>query len=70
MSAAATTVRVSRDTLVELERFQKALGTKSADDTIREILKLQRGALIQRLAGSLRGRVSRFTEADRIDRDR
>ncbi len=70
MSASATTVRVSRDTLAELERFQRALHTKTADETIREVLKLQRGTVIQRLSGSLRGRVSRFTEADRIDTDR
>jgi hypothetical protein len=70
MSASATTVRVSRHTLAELERIQKALRTRTADETIREVLKLQRGAVIQRLSGSLRGRVSRFTEADRVDSDR
>lgn len=70
MSAPATSVRVSRDTLSELERFQKALRTKTADETIREVLKLQRAAVIGRLSGSLRGRVRRFTEADRIDSDR
>jgi hypothetical protein len=69
MSSASTTVRVSRDTLAELERFQRALGTTSVDETIREILKLQRAAVIERLSGSLRGRVSQFTEADRIDSD-
>ncbi len=70
MGASATTVRVSRQTLAELERFQKALDTKTADETIREILKMQRRAIIRRLAGSLRGRVRPFTEADRIDSDR
>lgn len=70
MNAGATTVRVSRDTLSELERVQKALRTRTADETIREVLKLQRGAIIRRLSGSLRGKVSRFSEADRIDSDR
>jgi hypothetical protein len=70
MSVSATTVRVSRHTLAELERFQKALHTKTADETIREVLKLQRSAVIQRLSGSLRGRLSRFREADRVDSDR
>lgn len=69
MNASATTVRVSRDTLSELERFQKALRTKTADETIREVLKLQRATVIGRLSGSLRGRVTRFAEADRIDTD-
>ncbi len=70
MVAAATTVRVSRHTLAELERFQKALKTRTADETIREVLRLQRRAVIRRLSGSLRGKVSPFTEADRIDSDR
>ena len=70
MSAEATTVRVSRDTLNELERFQRALRTKTADETIREVLKLQRATVITRLSGSLRGKITRFTEADRVDSDR
>jgi hypothetical protein len=68
--SAATTVRVSRDTLAELERVQRALQTTTADETIRAVLKMQRAALIDRLSGSLRGRVSRFREADRLDSDR
>ncbi len=67
--SAATTVRVSRDTLAEIKRFQRALRTATADETIRTVLKMQRAAVIGRLAGSLRGRVTRFTEADRRDRD-
>ena len=70
MTAGATTVRVSRDTLDELERFQRVLRTKTADETIREVLKLQRAAVIARLSGSLRGKITRFNEADRIDSDR
>lgn len=66
----ATTVRVSRDTLAELERFQHALQTATADETIRALLKMQRAAVIGRLSGSLRGRVTRFQEADRLDSDR
>jgi hypothetical protein len=65
----ATTVRVSRDTLAELERFQRALQTATADETIRAVLKMHRAALIERLSGSLRGRVGRFRESDRIDSD-
>jgi metal-dependent HD superfamily phosphatase/phosphodiesterase len=67
---AATTVRVSRDTLAELERFQRVLQTATADETIRAVLKMQRAALIGRLSGSLKGRVTRFREADRLDTDR
>lgn len=67
---AATSVRVSRETLAELERFQRALRTATADETIRAVLKMQRAAVIGRLSGSLRGRVTRFGEADRLDSDR
>ncbi len=66
----ATSVRVSRDTLAELERFQRALHTTTADETIRAVLKLHRAVLIDSLGGSLRGRVGRFHEADRIESDR
>jgi hypothetical protein len=66
----ATTVRVSRDTLAELERFQRALQTETADETIRAVLKMQRAALIDRLSGSLKGQVTPFREADRLDSDR
>jgi len=66
----ATTVRVSRDTLAELERFQRARRTATADETIRAVLKLHRAALIDRLSGSLKGRVTRFRAADRLDTDR
>ena len=69
MSGSATSVRVSRDTLAELERFQRALQTVTADETIRAVLKMHRTALIDRLSGSLGNRVGRFTEADRIDSD-
>ena len=65
-----TTVRVSRVTIAELERFQRALQTATVDETIRAVLRLQRAAVIGRLSGSLRGRVTRFREADRLDSDR
>lgn len=68
--AAATTVRVSRDTLAELERFQAAFETRTIDETIRAVLRLQRRAIIGKLSGSLKGRVTRFRESDRIDADR
>jgi hypothetical protein len=66
----ATTVRVSRDTLAELERFQQALQTATADETIRTVLKMHRAVLIDRLSGSLRGQVGRFKETDRLDSGR
>ena len=70
MGAAVTTVRVSRETVAELERFQAALGTKTTDETIREVLRLQRRVVLDRLAGSLKGKLRRFEEGDRLDSDR
>jgi hypothetical protein len=69
MVEAITTVRVSRETLDELERFQRALQTRTADETIRAVFKLHRQVVIQRLSGSLRGKITRFTDRDRIDSD-
>ncbi|MCI4347713.1 MAG: hypothetical protein L3J97_03730 [Thermoplasmata archaeon] len=67
MSGALTTMRVSRETLDELERFQRVLRTKTADDTLRALMRIKRKELIDRAFGSLKGKVSRFTEDDRFD---
>jgi hypothetical protein len=56
----ATTVRVSRATLAELKRFQRALQTSTADETLRAILKMPRASLLERLSGSVKGQVTRF----------
>jgi hypothetical protein len=50
--------------------LQQALETNSAVETIRELLMVQRGAVLRRLAGSGRGRVSNLTDSDRLDRER
>ena len=66
--AAVTSVRVSRATLSELRRFRKALGTRTADETIRALMLFRQRELISRVYGS--ARLSRpFTEADRLDTD-
>jgi hypothetical protein len=68
MTAVATSVRVSRETLSELERFQSALKTRTLDETIRSLLALKRKELIAQIYGSARG-VRPFREADRLDTD-
>lgn len=67
MSGAVTTVRVSRETLDELGRFQRALKTKTADETIRRIMRIKRKELIDEAYGRLKGKVTPFREADRLD---
>lgn len=69
MAIAISSVRVSRDTLSELERFQHALGSKSLDETIRTLLATKRKELVAQIYGSARG-MRPFRESDRLDSDR
>jgi hypothetical protein len=66
MAAADTSVRVSRQTLEELERLREVFHTRSADATIRKLVRERRSRALQRMLGSGRGGISRFTEEDRI----
>jgi hypothetical protein len=68
MASAETSVRVSRQTLGELERFQAALGARTLDEAISSLLALKRKQLIAQIYGSARG-IGRFREPDRIDTD-
>jgi hypothetical protein len=67
MSGAVTTMRVSRETLDELERLQRILKTKTADETLRAIMRVKRKELVDGAYGALRRKISPFTEADRLD---
>ena len=69
MTAAASSVRVSRETLSELERFQHALGSRSLDEAIRTLLSVKRKELVAQIYGSARG-IRPFRESDRLDTDR
>ncbi len=69
MTSAVTSIRVSRSTVSELERFRKALNAKTADETIRSLLKLRRRELISQVYGSARLSTP-FRESDRLDADR
>jgi hypothetical protein len=69
MATAISSVRVSRETLSELERFQRALGSKSLDEAIRTLLVTKRKELIDQIYGSARG-MRAFRESDRLDSDR
>lgn len=48
-------------------RFQRALKTKTADETIRRIMRIKRKELIDEAYGRLKGKVTPFREADRLD---
>jgi len=61
----ATTVRVSRDTLRMLEKFRDKLNVESLDEAIRTLILRHRKAVIDKMLGLDRGRLTPFTEEDR-----
>ncbi len=67
MSAAETSVRVSRGTLEELERMRDLFGARTADETIRRLLRERRDRAIDRLFGSGKDDLTPFTESDRLE---
>ncbi|MGC2288824.1 MAG: hypothetical protein WA688_03085 [Thermoplasmata archaeon] len=69
MSAAVTSVRVSKETLAEILRFKEAMGVGTADEALRILLRRRRSELIRAIYGSAKGQLKPFTEADRVDTD-
>ena len=60
-------MRVSRVTLHELDRLRKVLDTRTADETIRKLIRERRSRALDRTFGIAKGKLSTFTEADRLD---
>jgi hypothetical protein len=67
MGGAESTVRVSRATLRDLEQMRVAFNVRTADETIRKLIHERRSRALDRLIGSGRGKLRRFTEADHLD---
>lgn len=67
MTSAQSSVRVSRETLDELERLREVFHTRSADETIRKLVRERRSQALGRMLGSGKGIVSKFTEEDRLE---
>lgn len=65
MSAATTTVRVSPETVRELERFRGAFHTRTADETIRALMHVRSREMLRLTRGIDRGRLTAFREEDR-----
>lgn len=63
----STTIRISRSLLALLEQEKRRLGAKSIEETIRRLLAERRRLLVEKFFGIDKGRVSRFTEDDRLD---
>lgn len=67
MSGAETSVRVSRETLRELERLRVTFEARTAEETIRKLIRERRSRALDRLIGSGKGVLRPFSEADRLD---
>jgi hypothetical protein len=67
MSGADTSVRVSRETLRDLERLRLTFKVRTSDEAIRKLIRERRSRALDRLIGSGKGILPPFTEADRLD---
>jgi len=61
----STTIRVSRETLNELEHLRRKSRAKSLEDVIKMLVKEYRRQLIDDAFGLDRGKISSFKEEDR-----
>lgn len=65
-----TTIRVSKKTADALEDLKENLKAESIDEAIQALIKKQRKASLEQTFGIDRGKISSFTEEDRLeDRD-
>ena len=67
MSAANTSIRVSHQTIRDLDRLRQAFHAQSADETIRHLIRERRSAALIRMLGSGKDRTRPWTEADRLE---
>ena len=65
LAASDTTVKISRNTLSELERLRDEFSAKSIDETVRVLIRDRRRKLLAGVFGSDKGRVTSFSEEDR-----
>ena len=62
-----TTTKVSRETLEMLRRFKERVGVRSYDEAIQLLLREYRARLLEKYFGVDRGRITSFTEEDRVE---
>ena len=63
----ATTVKVERNVARELENLKKKLGLKSINSVISHLIKEYKMHRLNSIFGVDRGKISSFTEEDRIE---
>ena len=62
-----TSIRVRRDTLEMLKAYKERIGVDSFDEAILQLLKNHRRFLADKYYGIDKGKISRFTEEDRLE---
>jgi len=63
----STTIRVSKWLVEVLEEEKKLMGARSLEEVIINLLKEKRKKLADRFFGVDKGKISGFTEEDRLD---
>ena len=63
----ATTIKVSKSTLQDLERLKRRLKTRSLEETISRLVRERRKLLLEDLFGADKGKLTPFTERDRTE---
>lgn len=61
------TIRISEELARILEEERKLLGVRSIEDVILVLIRERRRRIARRFFGVDRGRISRFSEGDRLD---
>ena len=67
MSRLSTTIRVSKWLAEALEEEKKLMGARSIEEVILNLLREKRKKLADKYFGVDKGRISEFTEEDRLD---
>jgi len=62
-----TTVKVERGVAKELEKLKKKMGLKSINSVIEVLIKEHKMRKLDNVFGVDRGRISSFTEEDRLE---
>ena len=60
-----TTVKVTKETLAELEKLRDHLDAGSLDEAIAVLIRKHRAAVLDAVLGVDKGKVKPFTESDR-----
>jgi len=63
----STTIKISKSTLRKLEKFKVKMGVKTFEEVILRLIDEKRRELVERFFSIDKGKISRFSEEDRLD---